>query len=321
MLSRLFLALLAVVAVTLQTGAGAKDLTVDDIRLALYDIDHSIPLEAVVQPAPPLKNETTRLKELRTRHLVRFVSACDQRVPCILAIPKKRSPRAPAVILLAGSGGHKDTDYVRITSDMLNTMGIITLSMDAQYHGDRARKGRSGDIHFIQNVTNRDAWVQTVRDLRRCVDYLLSRKDVDPERIGFVGFSQGAMLGATFLGVEPRVKAACLAVPGAGFVEWARRLGIASGDTRSLEIGAAMTDPIHFIRRFSPRPLLILAARKDELIPASATEALVGAAGPGHRVIWYHSGHVLPPNALVGDLRNFVAEHLVARTKKEPPGH
>jgi dienelactone hydrolase len=286
----------------------------DAVRLALYDYESKLPLDVSLGPAPAVRNEPAKLRALRKRYRVTFMSAHDQRVPGILAMPAKGSGARGAVIILAGSGGHKDTDYVRIASDMLNTEGIATLSIDAQYHGERARKARSGDIHFVQNPTNRDAWIQTVQDLRRSVDYLASRRDIDRTRIGFLGFSQGAMLGATFLGVEPRIKAACLAVPGGGFVAWAKTLGIGSGaDEAQLRTGAALTDPIHFIGRFSPRPLLVLAARKDELIPAAATQAIVSAAKEPTRVIWYNSGHVLPPNALIVDVRAFFGQHIAKR--------
>jgi dienelactone hydrolase len=264
-----------------------------------------------VEPAPPLKDEAERLKTIRKRWLVRYDSVCDQRVPGILAIPPAPGGRKPAVLLLAGSGGHKNTDYVRLTSDMLNTLGFITFAIDAQYHGDRARKGRSGDIHLVYDVTARDAFIQTVRDLRRAVDYLCSRPDVDKNRIGFVGFSQGGMIGGTFIGVEPRVRVACLAVPGGGFAEWARKAKMVSKNREGdLDIGAAMTDPIHFLGKFAPRPLLILAAKKDELIAPYATEAVYAAAGAGKKLLWYNSGHVLPPNAILIDAKQFFQSHL-----------
>jgi len=311
-----FASLSLLVSFTLSVSSAVaigQELTVEQLRASLYDIDSRQPLNAVVTPAPKPKDESPRLQSLRRRYRVTFDSVAEQRVPAILAVPLNRQGKRPAVVLLAGSGGHKDTDYVRLASDMLNTIGCITLSIDAQYHGDRARKGRSGDIHLVHEVLNRDAWIQTVRDLRRAVDYLLSRPDVDAGRIGFLGFSQGAMIGATFLGVEPRIRAACLAVPGGGFVEWGSRLGIVPPDRRTaLTVGAALTDPVHFIGRFAPRPLLILAARKDELIPEYATRAIVEAAGEGKEVRWYDSGHILPPTALLVDARRFFEQRLVA---------
>ncbi len=304
--------LAAVAAAAAQVSAAPDD--VQALRLALYDYDTKLPLEATLGPAPAVKNEPPKLKALRSRDLVKFTSANDQRVTGILALPLSGPKPRGVVILLAGSGGHKDTDYVRLASDMFNSMGLATLSIDAQYHGDRARKGRSGDIHLIHDPTSRDAWIQTVRDLRRSVDYLCSRADVDPSRIGFLGFSQGAMIGGTFIGVEPRIKAACLAVGGAGFVEWAAETGLApAAASERLRLGALMTDPIYFVGRFAPKPLLLLAARKDELIPASATERLAGAAGEGKKLIWYNTGHVLAPNAILVDARGFFEQHLSRR--------
>jgi dienelactone hydrolase len=308
-----------VIGVGLLAGyAGAAqdgNVTADELRVAIYDVAGGQPLNARVAAAPALKDEAPKLKALRKRSLVTFDSVNEQRVPCILTTPLKARSPFPAVLLLAGSGGHKDTDYVRLTSDMLNTIGFAALSLDAQYHGDRSRQGRSGDVHMVHDVTCRDAWIQTVRDLRRAVDYLRSRRDIDRDRIGFVGFSQGAMIGATFIGVEPRIRAACLAVPGAGFVEWAQRANLTRPEQqRELQVGAALTDPLHFIGRFAPRPLLILAARRDELIPSYATEALVAAAKEPKQVRWYSSGHVLPPNALLVDAKGFLVRHLAARS-------
>ncbi|MCC6728551.1 MAG: acetylxylan esterase [Chthonomonadales bacterium] len=292
-------------------AAQRTPVTVDDLRRAFYDYDAALPLRATAKPGPTPKGESEAQRALRKRYLVAFDSAHDQRVPAIVAIPSKVRPPYPAVVLLAGSGGHKDTDYIRIASDMLCTLGIATISIDAQYHGARARKGRTGDIHFVNSVTNRDAWVQTVIDLRRAIDYLLARGDVDRERIGFLGFSQGAMIGGTLLGVEPRVAVACLAVPGAGLEEWAKHMKLpAGGDAHTMVVSAAIVDPIHFVGRFAPRPLLVLAARRDGLIPRSATEALLAAAGASTQVVWYNSGHILPPTALVTDARQFFATRL-----------
>src|SRR5687767_1535675 len=45
-------------------------------------------------------------------------------------------------------------------------------------------------------------------DDSRCVDYLLSRKEVDPERIGCTGLSGGGWRTNIMAALEPRIKAA-----------------------------------------------------------------------------------------------------------------
>ena len=285
-----------------------------DIRQALYDYDRTLPLDAAEREAPTPPAESAAQRALRRRVRVEFTSVHDCRVPAILTLPVRFGPRFPAVLILAGSGGHKDTDYVRIAADIMASLGYASLSIDTQYHGERSRAGRTGDIHLIDSSTNRDAWVQTVVDLRRAVDYLASRPDIDTRRLGYLGFSQGGMIGGTFVGVEPRLRCAVLAVAGGGLVEWGRRTGLLRSDQiRRSALNAAMVDPVHFVGRFAPRPLLMLSATRDEMIPRFATQALYDAAGAGRKLVWFPSGHILPPAALLGDARRFLIEHLGIR--------
>jgi dienelactone hydrolase len=300
--------LAAAVATSIACRAACAQASDASLRVAAYDYDSEL---ALLPRSKPLKDKLASQTALRKRWLISFESAHDQRVTAILALPAKSSGSVPAVILLAGSGGHKDTDYIRFAADMLATLGIASLAVDAQYHGDRARKGRSGDIHLIHSCTNRDAWIQTVVDLRRAVDYLQTRKEIDSKRIGYLGVSQGAILGGTFLGVEPRLAAACLALPAGGTVAYAKAQGLYKPENAArIERNAALTDPVHFVGAFAPRPLLVLAASRDELIPRSATEALYAAAGEPKQIRWYNSGHVLPPNALLVDAKRFFSERL-----------
>lgn len=308
-LSRIALVLALLLAPAVR-GNG-QGVTVDQMRLAFFDYDPGLPLRAELGAAPVPKGETPTQRALRTRYLLHYDSAHDQRVSAILTVPAGRTGRVPAVVLLAGSGGHKDTDYVRIAADMMATLGYVTLSIDTQYHGDRARAGRTGDIHLIDQTVNRDAWVQTVVDLRRAVDYLVTRPDVDAAHIGMMGFSQGGMIGATFAGVEPRLAAVCLAVAGGGLVEWGEKTGLVrTTDLSRVRMNAAVVDPIYHIGRMAGRPLLMLSAARDELIPKQATDALFAAAQQPKEIKWYPSGHVLPPMALIGDTRTFFQKHL-----------
>jgi dienelactone hydrolase len=54
-------------------------------------------------------------------------------------------------------------------------------------------------------------------DDRRTVDYLLTRADVDPERIGCVGLSGGGLRAAHLIASDPRLRAACVV---AWMTEW-----------------------------------------------------------------------------------------------------
>lgn len=283
---------------------------VEAMRLSYYAYDRKLPLNAQLKPLDDTPN--------RTRYSLAYDSVHDQRVTAIVAIPKRFSAPFPAVLLVHGSGGNKDTSYIRWASEMLIQQGYATLSIDTQYHGDRARPGRSGDIHMPDSYTMRDAWVQSVVDLRRAVDYLTTRPDIDRSKIGYLGFSQGAMLGAVLGGVEARVGSFCLAVPGGGLVNLVKHIAeypvlkahwpiaVTPEVMRTVEEIANITDPIYFIGRIAPRPLLIIVAKNDEIIPPEASEALIQAAHAKEpeQVKRWASGHVLNPNALF-DVRDF----------------
>src|SRR5438093_13623589 len=54
----------------------------------------------------------------------------------------------------------------------------------------------------------RDVTIQRMKDLRRSVDYLHTRRDIDRERLAYFGVSMGAREGAIALAVEKRFKTA-----------------------------------------------------------------------------------------------------------------
>jgi len=80
--------------------------------------------------------------------------------------------------------------------------GVVSLLTD----GPIARPGYVADSDPLSGK-NAGYKVQQVIDMRRGVDLLLTRKDVDPKRIAFVGHSYNASVGATLSGVDHRFKA------------------------------------------------------------------------------------------------------------------
>jgi dienelactone hydrolase len=272
-----------------------------------------MPLNAILKP---LDTSPTR-----ARYALRYDSTHDQRVPALLSIPRGFRAPYPAILLMHGSGGSKSADYILACSEAMTAQGYATISIDAQYLGDRKRPGRSGDIR-PDSFTSRDAWVQTVIDQRRAVDYLQSRPDIDRSRIGYLGFSMGGMLGSILGGVEDRISCFCLAVPGGGFVQLAENVDkypmlkarwpitVTPEVLARVAAIANVIDPIYFVGRILPRPLLILVGTYDELIPPAATNALIEAAhARPENIERVASGHVLNP-AVIFDIRRFFTAHL-----------
>jgi dipeptidyl aminopeptidase/acylaminoacyl peptidase len=72
-------------------------------------------------------------------------------------------------------------------------------------------------LHVVPQKFN-DWIIQDCKDLRRSIDYLETREDIDREKIAYYGMSAGATMGPMVLAVENRFKAAVLIV--GGFPTW-----------------------------------------------------------------------------------------------------
>ena len=79
----------------------------------------------------------------------------------------------------------------------------MSLLIDAPFSRTGESK-REFDPTVTKPEADRDIYIQTVIDLRRGVDLLRSRSDVDPKRIGFVGHSYGAHTGAILAAAVPK---------------------------------------------------------------------------------------------------------------------
>lgn len=293
---------------------------VDAMRQAFYAYDRSLPLNAKLK----LLDSNGR----RARYHVTYDSAHDQRVTAILSLPKRYAPPFPAVILMHGAGGNKDVEYVRFASEALVGQGIATISLDAQYRGERERPGKTGDLR-LDLYQMRDAWVQTVIDLRRAVDLLEARPDIVKSKIGYLGFSMGGMLGSILGGVESRIATFCLAVPGGDIVGLVKELDkypllkerwpvkVTPEVLSRVENIANVIDPIYFVGKILPRPLLIIVAKHDEVIPPASSHALVEAAHADEKlnVKRWDAGHALHPNVAY-DIRDFFVKHFGKLTPK-----
>ncbi len=280
-------------------GTVAGPTPADDARyagfVALYDYDAAAPLNAEVVSSKT--QGTTVIEEIA------FDSTNGQRVPGYLVRPVSAKP-LPVVLGLHGLGGSKN-DIVAI-APMMSMFGVqvAVLALDAQYHGARKVEGRALLSRDLE--ASKAAFVQTVVDYRRALDYLGSRPELDRERIGLIGMSMGGMMGTILTALEPRIKTAVLAVPAADWVT----LATASQSPVATELRAndpnldfeqfrALLDPIdplHFAPRLAGRSILLLHANNDEIIPRRCAELLDdNVKGEPVEIEWYDSGHILPP--------------------------
>lgn len=206
-------------------------------------------------------------------HDVSYASARSGRVRAYLVVPPGKGP-FPAVIWAHGSGGTRD-DLI-LPATWLAARGAVSLVVDDPFE-------RDPQLNLASDAKQRAAIVQQVIDLRRAVDLLQSRPDVDPKRIGFMGLSFGAMQGALLSGADSRVKA----------------FDLQSGRGRTF--GPGLND-LAWIRR-SHAAFLFQLGLHDRIVPRAELVALARAAPEPKEIRWYDAGHPLDLRANHDQLR------------------
>jgi dienelactone hydrolase len=312
------LALLTVFAAHAQTVAPAipaiDRATVYQKALPLYQYNAVQPLAVKIGEAHTLGN----VKFQRFSYL----STNTQRIPALLFLPPGASAahHVPCVVLLHGLGGSKE--MMSGLGLFLATKGYASLAIDEYGQGERP--------HPIASRTQTQAKElattvqQTAVDVRRGLDYLGTRPEIDSKRIGLTGISLGAIIGTVAAGVDTRIKATAL-ISGGG--DWglilktlAARNAVVGGrktalfkniDWAKLSVFLAPEDPLTFAPQIAPRPLLMLGGRKDTTIVPQAQQELFDAAQPPRAIVWYPQyGHVPPPEVVDPALVKFFAAQL-----------
>ena len=161
-----------------------------------FDYDQKAPLN--------LKQIGVQRRATATVYDITYDSPKGGAVPAYLVVPKARGPFAAVI------WGHWcwQNSSMRNRKEFLDEAvalaqsGLVSLLIDHPM-------SRPGYTPIKDPLDERSAteFLQQVIDMRRGVDLLTARRDVDPERIAFVGHSCNAGVGALLSGLDRRFKA------------------------------------------------------------------------------------------------------------------
>ena len=240
---------------------------------ALFAYDESAPLDAAEAELPGEGRVTA--SELT------YSSPGSGTVDAYVLRPRDAAPRKPPLIFLHGGGGNRE-QLLPIALAWAQEGGTALLL-------DAARAARAATPGARLRAEHR-ATIDTVIRVRRAVDYL------EDDRVGFVGWSGGARIGAIVAGVEPRIDAFALmsgaGVPVAAYV--AQAPPALRDDVRRL---LGEIDPLRWVKRARPNTIFFQNGRRDEVVPREALEQLTAAAPKPQRVVWYDAPHSLNERA------------------------
>jgi cephalosporin-C deacetylase-like acetyl esterase len=199
-------------------------------------------------------------------------------VTASLYLPKRGTGPYPAILFPlgheAGAKAHEAWQYVL---GSFATKGFVALAWDPAGQGERsqfydpdlrasrlAASTREHTMLGVQCLVTGDSIARyTIWDGIRALDYLVSRSEVDPERVGVTGNSGGGTHTAYLAAIDDRLK---VAAPSCYITNWTRLLAqLGPQDAEQnlppfLNLGYDFPD---FLYAFAPKPYLILSAIRD----------------------------------------------------------
>ena len=279
---------------------------------------------------------------------IAYWTEAGQRVPAIVVKPAsaKEGQRLPVVIALHGTSSKKESNLTLLKK--LAAKGMIGVAPDGRYHGER-KTGEGTAEYFAQiakayadNATDSGPgkahpWLfDTTWDVMRLIDVMGARADVDPKKVGLIGFSKGGMETYLTAAADERVAVAipCIGVQtflwGLENDQWQARVGTVSGGWKAAMTADNIPKPTaadarrffdrvipgiygpldcpQALPRIAPRPLMVINSDQDKntplpgvLIAGEAAKKAYAAAGVPERfelIVQEKTGHSVKPESL-----------------------
>jgi uncharacterized protein len=220
-----------------------------------------------------------------------FDGGLGQPVEAFLVAPVRSSTRGLAGVVFAHGSGRDRSRFLE-EAGVLARRGALVLLPTVPMN----MSGNAGDDigHIARSVIAQ----------RRALDVLAARPEVDPRRLGFVGHSWGAVLGAVLAGADHRLAAVVVA-------SFTTPVSQYFGSTKQYRDDIAVFDQHRWLGMSGGRRVLLQAGRLDSWHPETATDTLFSAIVGAKERRDYELGHDLVEAAgPAKDRREFIARVL-----------
>jgi eukaryotic-like serine/threonine-protein kinase len=222
-----------------------------------------------------------------------------ERIPALLYLPRNHRPPHQVVVFFPGSNALHSSSSDAITTiafDFIVRSGRAVLH--PIYKSTYERQDSLTSDYADESLLYRDHVLMWGKDLRRSVDYLATRADIDTTKVAYYGVSWGGYLGGIFPAVEQRFKAVILYVAGL-----------------ARDRGQPEVEPINFLPRITA-PVLMLNGRYDHFFPVESAQRpffrLLGTPEADKRYVLYEGGHNVPREKLIGETLGWLDRYLGA---------
>lgn len=267
----------------------------------LFDYDQQAPLAIEVL--------ASQLREGAVVQDVTYASPRGGKVSAYLIVPQRPGPSGHHAGLIFAHWGEGNREEFVEEAIALASYGVVSLCLDAPYRRPEALRSPA----FDPQASPQEEEIQFITDVRRAVDVLAARPDVDPRRLGYVGHSYGATFGGVVAGVEKRIKAYVLM---AGYVSLTHSYRVTEHPAIAREREATPPeqwehylrlmeplDAVHYIGQATPSAVFFQFALHDEFITEDEARRYEHAASEPKVARWYDCGHAFDEQARQDRLR------------------
>jgi len=209
-------------------------------------------------------------------------------VPALLLIPHKREPRAPGLLYIHWHAGMYDLGKEQLWkgvpaqpayAPVCAEKGLVTLAIDSWCFGERKHDndGSEGEQNAFKLMLwrGRVLFGMMMFDEYRAMDYLATRPEVNPQKLGVLGMSMGSTKAWWLAALDPRVKLCMDVCCLTDYEELIRTHGLKEHGiyyyVPSLLKHFQTADINELI---APRPHLSVNGRKDPLTPPLGVEMI-----------------------------------------------
>jgi len=215
-------------------------------------------------------------------------------------VPKQKREETPAILLLPGY--NMDPPIPKLWARR-GYCSFTAAPRGKIWSTDQFNPGYPGLL--THNIVDKHTYSYRgfYADTWRAFDFLSSRDEVNPERIGVTGNSQGGGLTITTAAMRPQVRAASVGVPYlCGFMDSIRLtstypyqeisdyLDLFPDRTESVENTLAYFDGINFAESITC-PIIVNAGLQDNVCPPETAYVLFRALGSTNKLLYAYDGH------------------------------
>jgi formylglycine-generating enzyme required for sulfatase activity/pimeloyl-ACP methyl ester carboxylesterase len=211
----------------------------------------------------------------------------NERLVLYVFLPKTYSAPLQPVVFFSGSNGFHESKFepTLINSRLLFIMKSGRALIFPIYKGTYERQDDLKSDLQEQTVRYKDHVIMWGKEYSRTIDYLETRKDMQADKVAYLGISWGGFMGGIIPAVEKRIKVVVLNVGG-----------------MAMERALPEADQINYLPRVT-QPVLMLNGKYDMFFPVETSQkpmfGFLGTPGDRKKMVVYDSGHLVPPTEFI----------------------